>query len=308
MKAFRKFKMNWRTKALAFNMFDRAPFGHEIYYLVQRRVTKTIPRVLNPTAFTARWFVEHARVLGEHAPSGEIGSLSLFEFGAGWDLYGNCVAWCLGAERQTVYDLTRWAKPDQINVVLEHLRREPPPGAVRVPATLLPTRGPFEPDLLRAYGIDYRAPADAGATALPDGSIDAVSTTSVLEHIPVEQIVRILTECHRLLSPGAVMSHVIDYSDHFAHSDPLITPYNFLSMSAEHWRRYNPGIHYQNRLRHADYAGLFEKTGFKILSARCEQPEDAAAMLQTVSLSPEFRGRSTADLAPLVGHYVVQRM
>lgn len=308
MKAFRKFKMDWKTKALAFKTFDRAPFGHDVYYFVQRRVTKTIPRALSPTAYTARWFTEHARVLGEHAGAGGIGGLSLFEFGAGWDLYGNCVAWCLGAERQTVYDLTRWAKPDQINVVLEHLRREPPPGAVRVPETLLPTRGAFEPDLLRAYGITYLAPADAGATGLPDGSIDSLSTTSVLEHVPVDQIIRILTECHRLLPPGSIMSHVIDYSDHYAHSDPLITPYNFLSLSAEQWRRYNPGIHYQNRLRHADYAELFKNAGFEILSARCEQPEDAAAMLRSVSLSAEFRSRPTAVLAPLVGHYVVRRV
>ena len=300
--------MNWQAKALAFNTFDRAPFGHDVYYFVQRRVTKTIPRVLSPTADTGRWFVEHMRVLDGRARGGGLGSLSLFEFGAGWDLYGNCVAWCLGAERQTVYDLTRWARPDQINIVLEHLRNDPPPGAVRVPQTLLPARGPFEPELYRAYGIAYSAPADAGATGLPDASFDAVSTTSVLEHVPEDQIVRIMAECHRLLPPGAVMSHVIDYSDHYAHSDPLITPYNFLSMSAEDWRRYNPGIHYQNRLRHADYAKLFERTGFNILSATCEQPADADEMLGSVSLSPEFSGRPTAELAPLVGHYVVERV
>ena len=307
MKAFRKFKMNWQAKALAFNTFDRAPFGNDVYYFVQRRVTKTIPRILSPTAHTARWFIEHMRVLDQRAQGGGIGGLSLFEFGAGWDLYGNCVAWCLGAERQTVYDLTRWAKPDQINVVLDHLRNDPPPGAVRVPQTLLPTRGPFEPELCRAYGIAYRAPADAGATGLPNASFDAVSTTSVLEHVPPDQIIRIMAECHRLLPPGALMSHVIDYSDHYAHSDPLITPYNFLSIAAEKWRRYNPGIHYQNRLRHADYAKLFEQAGFNILSATSEQPADAAEMLGSVSLSPEFSGRSTAELAPLVGHYVVER-
>lgn len=308
MKAFRKFKMSWRTKALAFNTFDRMPLGRAVYYLVQRRVTKTIPRVLSPTASTARWFLEHAKVFESHSGDRGLGATSLFEFGAGWDLYGNCVAWCLGVGRQTVYDLTRWAKPDQINIVLQHLRDEPPPGAVRVPEAMLPTSNPFEAELKRVYGISYVAPDDAGATGLPSGSFDGVCTTSVLEHIPPHQITRIMTECHRLLPSGAVMSHVIDYSDHFAHSDPIITPYNFLSMDDRTWHRFNPGIHFQNRLRHADYAKLFETAGFRVLSARCEQPDDAADMLSRVALSADFADRPPAELMPLVGHYVVQRI
>ena len=84
-------------------------------------------------------------------------------------------------------------------------------------------------------------------------------TTSVLEHIPPEQIARILREAHRILPPGgAIMSHVIDYSDHYAHSDARITPYHYLSFEEPTWRRFNPGIHYQNRLRHVDYRPLFE--------------------------------------------------
>ena len=280
MQAFRKFKMNWKAKAFAFNTFDRMPLGREAYYFVQRHVTKTVPRVLSPTAYTARWFLEHSKVLEHHSLGRGLGAMSLFEFGAGWDLYGNCVAWCLGVERQTVYDLTRWAKPDQINIVLKHLQNEPPPGAVRVPAAMLPTSGPFEAGLKRSYGISYVAPNDAGATGLPSGSFDVVCTTSVLEHIPPDQIARIMKECHRLLPSGAVMSHVVDYSDHFAHSDPMITPYNFLSMDDKTWRRFNPGIHFQSRLRHSDYAKLFETAGFRVLSARCEQPNDAAGHAQ----------------------------
>ena len=145
-------------------MFDRLPFGKEAYYQVQRRITHTVPRQLHPTEQTARWFLQHARVLSDHAGPAGLGSLAIFEFGAGWDLYGNCVAWCLGADRQVVFDLTRWARPDLINLSLEHLRQNPPPGAVRVPETLVPTKGRFEDRLREIYGIEYNAPGDAGAT------------------------------------------------------------------------------------------------------------------------------------------------
>lgn len=289
-------------------MFDRMPLGRQLYFQVQRRVTHTIPRVLSPTTATARWFVEHTRVLGSYAGEQGLSGISLFEFGAGWDLYGNCVSWCLGIERQTVYDLTRWARADQINIVLKHLRRDPPPGAVRTPQVMLPTKGPFEAELKRHYGIDYHAPADAGATGQPDASFTGVVTTSVLEHIPPAQIARLLDECHRLLPIGAVMSHVIDYSDHFAHSDPAITPYNFLTFEEEAWRRFSPDIHFQNRMRHSEYGPLFEAAGFKILSAESSQPDDADELIARVELSQSFAGRPIAELAPLVGHYVVQRV
>lgn len=309
MYAFRKVTIDWRLKAAAFNVFDRLPFGRNVYFQVQKHVTHTVPRLLSPTADTARWFLEHARVINEHCEAaGGLGGAALFEFGAGWDLYGNCVSWCLGAERQTVYDLTRWARAEQINIVLEHLKTDPPPGAVRVPTVLLPTVGPFEPTLLQAYGIDYVSPADAGATGRPDQSFDVAVTTSVLEHIPPAQILRLLRECHRVLPRGAVMSHVIDYSDHFAHSDPAITPYNYLSFDEARWQRYNPDIHYQNRLRHIDYRPLFEQAGFTIVSDYHSQPDDASDLLARVKLSSEFASRPTDELLPLVGHYVVQRV
>ncbi len=308
VKAFRWFHLDWRAKAFAFALFDRMPFGNEVYFQVQRRVTRTLPRELTPTSVTARRFVEHADVLRQHAGARGLGGLSILEFGAGWDLYGNLTGWCLGFERQSVFDLTRWARPDQINFVLAHLRSDPPAGAIRTPQVMLPTSGPFEPTLKQAYGIDYFAPADAGATGRPDGSFDAVVTTSVLEHIPPAQIARILTECHRLLPPGAIMSHVIDYSDHYAHSDAAITPYNFLAFEAPDWRRFNPDIHFQNRMRHADYAALFEAAGFRVLSAAFEQPDNPQALLARVNLSTEFAGRTQAELAPLLGHYVVERI
>ena len=308
MNAYRSFKLDWRAKAAAFQLFDHMPFGRAAYYQVQRRLTRTIPRRMSPTTRSARWFVEHAQILKQHADSRGIGGLSVFEFGAGWDLYGNCVAWCLGVDRQVVFDLTRWARADQINMALAHLRDEPPPGAVRRPEIMLPTGGNFEKKLRDTYGIDYHAPADAADTDFMAGAFDAVVTTSVLEHIPADMIAPILDECHRLLPPGAIMSHVIDYSDHYAHSDAKITPYNFLAFEQRDWQRFNPGIHYQNRMRHTDYGALFEAAGFRVLSNAHSQPENAAEVLARVKLSHDFVERRREELAPLVGHWVLERI
>lgn len=302
--AFRSYRMDWRGKALAFRVLDAAPRGDALYYQLQKRVTKTVPRQLAPTAATARRFLEHIEAARRHG-RGDLSQRTLFEFGAGWDLYGNLVAWCCGVDRQLVYDLRRWARPDQINVVVRHLMQDPPAGAQRTPRALVPEHGRFEDALLEHYGIDYRAPADAGDTGLPDGSVDLIFTTSVLEHVPEPALRRLMAECRRLAGPGAVISHVIDYSDHYAHADPSIGPYNFLRFGDAAWQAFNPGIHYQNRLRHADYLRLFAQSGFRLLEERAEQPEGAADALARVKLAPRFRDRPVQELAPVVGQVVL---
>jgi hypothetical protein len=66
-----------------------------------------------------------------------------------------------------------------------------------------------------------------------------------------------MRECHRLCHSGSVLSLKIDYSDHYANADLTISKYNFLRYSAAEWRKYNPSLHYQNRLRHCDYRKIF---------------------------------------------------
>jgi hypothetical protein len=303
--AFRRFTIDWRKKALAFWVFDRMPLGRIVYYQVQKRITKTVPRVLAPTAATARRFLEHYHAIASHFTR-DLGRTRFLEFGAGWDLYGNIVLWSYGINSQTIFDLHRWVKPDQVNIVIRHLASDPPPGALRLPREVIPERGNWERKLRDCYGIDYRAPADAGQTGLPSGSIDVVVTTSVLEHVPEPLLRRLLSECRRVMNDASVMSHVIDYSDHYSHSDSSIGPYNFLRFSDEEWRRFNPDLHFQNRLRHADYGRLFQELGFRVIS-EVHDAGDGVEAIAAVPLSERFKNRTLEELVPVVGQYVLKK-
>ena len=119
-------------------------------------------------------------------------------------------------------------------------------------------------DLLK-YGIQYNAPADAANTDLADGSIDVCISTATLEHIPEDSICKILSELHRIIKDGGLVSAVIDYSDHYSHTDGSISMLNFLKYSEDKWERYNHRSHYQNRLRHDRYIELFKENGFNLL-------------------------------------------
>ena len=299
MSTLGRFPLGWKRKAAAFRFFDAVPGGHRLHYLTQRYVTRSFPRNL---AEHDRWQFEHAATFRAHF-NGSLGQARLFEFGAGWDLHSSFVQWCYGLNTQIVVDIARLARLDLVNHTIAYLRQHPPPGATRVPQSLL--RPPLGESLAAEYGIHYRAPSDARRTQLDGGSIDLVSTTSVLEHVPLEALSAILLECKRLTHAGSVLSHVVDYTDHYAHTDPTITRYNFLRYSDAEWTRYNPGIHFQNRLRHAEYGRLFQRAGFRTLSVRATADPAAATALGSVPLAAQFQSVPPDELLPQTGHWVL---
>jgi len=129
---------------------------------------------------------------------------------------------------------------------------------------------------------------------LAEKSIDFFISNCVLEHIPPEILVEILRKFRKVAAPGAVMSHSVDLSDHYADFDRSITVYNFLKYSERAWRWFNNPLHYQNRLRPADYRDIHKKSGFRIVAEHTSPgyPD----VLDQVKLAPEFRRYSRDDL------------
>lgn len=292
--ACRKFRMNWKPKVACFRLLDRLPLGSDLYYLLQSKVTKTVPRVRNMPRDGGGHEVASAEYFSQYG--GKLDAANIFEFGAGWDLFSNLNLYCLGARAQTAVDIRRLARSDAINATIEYLGKNPPKGAVRRPEGSI-RRDSLEQDLKDRFGITYLAPADARALQVADDSFDLITTTSVFEHIPAETIPAILRECFRVLKPGGIMVHIIDYSDHYAHSDGSINNYNYLQFTADQWRRYNPDIHYQNRMRSNFYLEEFKQAGFSVLSKR-EWSGDPAE-LKAVPVAPDFRGLDTSELLVL---------
>lgn len=294
MAAHKDVSVSWRLKALAFNAFDRMPFGEQVYYFFQKNITKTYPRKLSPTAESARSKIKHAEFMVERFA--DVASINVLEIGAGWDLYSNFIYYCFGIENQTAVDVRRWARAETINAVIQHLQIDPPVGAVRVPEVLVDPDN-LDSSLLDRYGIRYLAPADARNLDFEAHSIDVVATSSVLEHIPTDIILPILQECRRVLKPDGVMRHTVDYSDHYAHADSAITDFNMLRFSDSEWAYYNPGIHYQNRLRTPDYLKLFQKAGFE-----CEKIEEWSGIpreFENTDIHPRFDNYTKDQLMTL---------
>lgn len=290
--------MKWQAKARVHSFLDAIPFGGSILYGLQRHIVRSFPRQYNPTQIG--YLDWHAQAIGNFA--GGLDSATVFEFGAGWDMFYNIALYCYGCNKQIIVDLNRLAKIELINDQIRQLSDVDNPNFVRRPIGTLDR----VEDLVR-MGIDYRAPADARATGLPDSHVDVVMSTNTMEHIPFVELEAILREALRIIRPGGILTSRIDYTDHFYYADKSIGPYNFMFFSDAEFSRYNSPSHYQNRRRHSEYVALFEKIGFEILKAVSVVEFPECSLPDREELNDRFRKFDDADLAATGGYFCARK-
>jgi SAM-dependent methyltransferase len=151
---------------------------------------------------------------------------------------------------------------------------------------------------LSEANIQYLAPADAADIDLPDASVDYHISTTVFEHIPKEDIARILKEAKRILKDDGVALHFIDLSDHFQHQNKSITTINFLKYSEEEWVKIAGNeFAYCNRLRASDYFALFKEVGFDVCHKEVQEDKEARESMGSGFVVDErFRDYRVDDL------------
>lgn len=303
---------HWRLKALVQKALSSLPGGRQANYVLQRRITHGIPITEARLVESVESARAHLEAFRRHAsPPTPVAEALFYEFGAGWDLHLPLTLYGLGVRRQVVVDLTPHARGDLFDDVVARLSVAPglPEGARREVDAVAADAARCSDVAAKAscFGISYRAPADARATGLAESSVDCVTSTSTLEHVPEQDIGPILAECLRILRRGGVGSFLVDYSDHYSHLDRSITPYNFLRYSERRWRLYNSPLQFQNRLRHSQYLAMIEAAGFEVLEAVPTVDEAGRRTLRTVPLGQTFGEFAEDDLATTAGRIVVRK-
>ncbi len=145
---------------------------------------------------------------------------------------------------------------------------------------------------------------DASDLPIPDRHAGFIVSNSVLEHIYPEVLRPILVEFRRVLRPDGCMSHAIDLSDHFAHLDAKITPYNFLRFSDSSWRIIDNSIQPQSRLRVDDYRDLFAETGWTSTSETTKPGEKS--LLDRIKLDRRFKAKPAEVNAVVEMHSILE--
>jgi SAM-dependent methyltransferase len=294
-----KMRIDWRCKALVQLAFSSIPKGQHLNYLFQRYVTRSLPASEAGFAGNLSYAKRHIDAVQRylHRP---IDQATFFEFGAGWDMTIPLAFYTFGVENQIIVDIRNLLKRSLVNDTIEKYQNMAPDVVVtRKPLRHLNGRQRDARVILRnQYGIDYRAPCDARQTGLQSRSIDCITSTSTLEHIPAADITSILRECHRILRDDGLMSVLIDYDDHYSYFDTTISGYNFLQYSDRMWATFNPALHYQNRMRHRDYLNLFDAAEFDIVEEQCKEgTETDLKAIEQLSLEERFGAYSLRELA-----------
>jgi len=235
----------WKLKSVAFSALNYMP--DVTLYILQKYVTGN-SKVKFSTPYVG-WEYHKNSVA-------KMGAKRLLEFGAGKNLAQNIFLSAL-VEQQVVVDLFPMLDVNQVNDGIRRLKEIGAPIDGRSIADL--------DDLEKIYSIRYLAPLDMRKTNFNDGEFDICISTNTLEHIPREDIESIFLELFRIVKPNGCISAMIDYSDHYAHTDRSITRLNYLRFTEAEWKQHNHAKHYQNRMRHDHYAEIFKYAGFEVM-------------------------------------------
>lgn len=293
--------MHWLVKRGLQNALGVLPASESANYFFQRYVTHRLPIGDPGVAQKFRRARSHLAAYEEHGPGRPLEDAVAYEFGTGWDLAIPLSYAALGVGRQVLVDIRPNLRLELANATIRSLARQREALADAAGGELRdlgpPDVGSAE-ELRARFGIEYHAPLDARETGLPAGSVDLVTSTNTLEHVPREAIAPILREAARLLRPDGVMSFRIDMQDHASYVDPRRSPYDYLRYSDRAWRFISPKLEYENRLRLSDYRRLLGAAGLAIVEETVlrPRPEHLAALAQ-VPLAPRFRGYAPEDLA-----------
>lgn len=287
--------MRFKYKCLLQFIFSHLPKGEILNYLFQNYVTRALP--VSNEHFICKVQIAYDQYL-KFKQYNSINEFSqrYYEFGAGWDLITPISMGLLEFE-VTCIDLRKLIFNKLIIDSIAKFKNNAE--NIQFPIDL----GDFNHKkyplnyLKDKFNFTYSAPLDARNTKLSSNYFDFAGSTATFEHIPKQDLYLILLETYRILKEGGILTLIIDYRDHWAYFDKSISIYNFLIYSDCEWKKFNPSLHYQNRLRHKDYINIISKTEFKVMEEIKELPtETEIERLKILNINDKYKNYSLNEL------------
>ena len=216
------FQINWKLKAFLYSVLEILKLKNFLYFL-QKYITK---RSLPNNREIKKIWLAHSKTIEGHSVK------KLIEVGAGKSLDQNFFfSYKFNSKiSQTLIDINKMIDFDLVNIANEQVSK----------LFQLPVKGKVKniSDLKYYFNIDYKAPF-ALEDFPEDEKFDLCITTNTFEHFKKTELVYFLKILKKILIKNGKISSVIDYSDHYSHTDKNISNLNFLKYSNEEWGKYN---------------------------------------------------------------------
>jgi SAM-dependent methyltransferase len=282
------------------------PGGSSVNYLMQQYITHNYP--LSSQGFIERvkstksfydWYKQYSTV----APAESI----CFEFSSGVHLQNPIGLSLLGFKKIITADVAKIARAVLIDDIINRYKT-----IVEYPVSdCIPhlSSSNIQKILKEIFRIDYIAPIEIFDVDLPSVSADFINSRTTFEHIPREALSAIVNRCYHFLKKDGVAIISIDYRDHWSFFDSKISVFNFLKYPENSWKRFNPPIHHQNRLRHVDYLRLFAIHGFQIVQDIRQLPNvDENNQYSQITIDPYFiQNYSQDELKVIRGIFILKK-
>ena len=243
------FQINWRLKSLIY-WFLYFIFFKKILFFIQKKITNRAYSSLGVMLYAYKL---HYNSLKKYK------SKKILEFGAGKSLEQNIYLTFKFNNRinQTVIDIDKMIDFNLLNLAKNQLQK-------KIKLSFKSKYIINLEDLKNILNIKYYAPINI-IDLNEKEKFDAIISTNVIEHISKKNFEIILEKFIKIVKNEGILSFLIDYSDHYSHTDRNIVSTNFLKYSELEFKKYNTPLLFQNRLRHYDYINIFKKKKFKIL-------------------------------------------
>ena len=246
------FQINWKIKSLLYKFLSFFKL-YRILFFIQKKITKRSNFNYKKTVF---YWDYHYKYLKEN------NSQTLLEFGAGKSLAQNIfLSYKFNQNlQQTLIDISKMLDLDLFNEANNQISE-------LLAVRKLPEAKTIS-DLKKYYNINYFAPMNLEQIDKNNLKFDACISSTTLEHLSLKDLRENLNFLKKIIKKSGIISALIDYSDHYSHTDIKIGNLNFLQYSDNEWKKYNTPMLFQNRLRHQDYRKLFKSYGYKLFEIK----------------------------------------
>lgn len=272
--------MKWIAKAVVQKTISFLPYKDRINNFLQRKVSGAV--YLDDQHF--RWKLEHARdhwkyyLKYSNTPAS---SLKVLELGTGWYPIVPMYFYLHGCNEFHSVDIYQWLKKHNYQTVIKKLTEWKENGKLKdFDQGILTERWnslqSFLEDNASAEQINQSMGfqpiiGNAAEPIYSPQQFNFICSNNVFEHIYPDVLGPIIANFRTWLTPNGLMSHFIDLSDHFAHSDTSITEFNFLRFTPAAWRLIDNDIQPQNRMRWPQYIDLYRSLNIPVTEQTTRQ-------------------------------------